>query len=121
MPVVTLYDEFSFDVAAIDDEVIESEVRRRKQVHDRLKQDWRDSLDPPSPYEFTTAELVTVLENRGVDITPWAERLYRLIATGETDEALDLLYREAPEGLAPPVYREAHRRTSHRPEGLHPC
>lgn len=33
---------------------------------------------------------------------PWLERCYRLIAMGENDEAMDLIYRESSEGLAPP-------------------
>ena len=51
---------------------------------------------------FSDDEIVEGYEEHFETEAPWAERLYRLIATGETDEALDLLYREAPEGLAPP-------------------
>lgn len=32
----------------------------------------------------------------------WAEKCYRMIARGENDEAMDLIYRESGEGLAPP-------------------
>jgi len=41
----------------------------------------------------------------------WIERCYRHIAMGENDEALDLIYREAPDGLAPP---STEKRTADR-------
>ena len=102
MSVITIHPEISFDVAEIDDDVIEREVHRRQAVHDRLKDDWRDKLDPPSPSDFSTAELMDVLEDRDIDLRPWMEQCYRLIAMGENDEALDLIYREYQGGLAPP-------------------
>lgn len=51
---------------------------------------------------FSDDEIVDWYEDHFETEAPWAERLYRLISTGESDEALELLYREAPEGLAPP-------------------
>lgn len=102
MPVITINTEFSFDVADIEDDVIEREVKRRDGVHKKLMLEWEDEQDPPSAHEFKTSELMDVLEERDVDLRPWMERCYRMIAMGENDDALDLIYREYGGGLAPP-------------------
>lgn len=121
MPVITIDTEISFNVADVEDAVIDSEVRRRQGVHDALKKEWEDALDPPDPSDFETSELLDILEDRNVEVFPWLERAYRMIAMGQNGEAMELIYAEAPCGLAPPLHREAHRRPPVWQQGSRPC
>ena len=102
MSVITINTEISFSIDDIDDADIDSEFRKRDHLLDKLKLEWEDELDDPSPYDFSTSELMEVLENRGEDLRPWIEHAYRLIAEGKNDEAMELIYAECSEGLAPP-------------------
>ncbi len=102
MPVITINTEMSFDIADIDNDDIERELKRRPDLMREIEDDLREKLKP-SITEFDTADLLTELESREADIDrPWIERLYRLVAEGRNDEALDLIYSESGEGLAPP-------------------
>ncbi len=102
MPVITLNAEFSFDIADIDDDALGREVRRREDLWAKIEtailEDKAVSID-----DFSSQDLVSELQERGVE-TPrhWDVDLYRMIAEGRNDEALDLLYRNSTEGLAPP-------------------
>ncbi len=102
MPVITLNAEFSFDIADIDDETIGREVRRRDELWAKIEsailEDKTVSID-----DFSTSDLVAELQERGAE-TPrhWDVDLYRMVAEGRNDDALDLIHKNSKEGLAPP-------------------
>lgn len=102
MPVITLNAEFSFDIADIDDETLGREVRRRdelwKKIESAILEDKTVSID-----DFSSQDLIAELQERSVE-TPrhWDVDLYRMIAEGRNSDALDLLYKNSTERLAPP-------------------
>ncbi len=121
MPVITLNAEFSFDIAEVDDDTLGREVRRRDELWAKIEgailEDKTVSID-----DFSSQDLIAALQERSVE-TPrhWDVDLYRMIAEGRNADALDLLYRNSTEGLAPPVDRNRYRRSHLRQEGFHPC
>lgn len=102
MPVITIDTEISFDVADIEDDVIEREVKRRSALLRNIEDELREKFEPDIT-AFSTTDLLAELESREAEIDrPWLERCYRLIAEGRNDEAMELIYAESGEGLAPP-------------------
>lgn len=116
MPVITITTEFSFDIEAIEDDVIAREVGRRKELYQRLVDKVLADQPEPKISDFSTDELVDEIESREAEFFPWIDEAYRMIASGRTDDALDLLYRESSQGLAPP---STEKRTASllQPEG----
>lgn len=102
MPVITITTEFSFDIEAIEDDAIAREVGRRAELFQRLKDKVLADRPDPEASDFSTEDLLDALEDRKTEIFPWIAEVYRMIACGRNDDALDLIYRESGHGLAPP-------------------
>lgn len=104
MPVVTLSAEFSFDVAALDDDVIKAEFNRRQPVKQWAHDHWKKGLPPEKTLaDFSDADLLAELDERDIATSDSdvIDRLYGYLAERDVEAAMDLMHREF--GLAPPV------------------
>lgn len=108
MPVVTLTSEFSFDIAALDDDVIKAEFNRRKSVKDWAHEHWKKGLPPEKTLsDFSDEDLLAELDEREIDTSDGEviERIYGFLAARDIESAMDLMQREF--GLAPPSHARA--------------
>ncbi|NVP54491.1 hypothetical protein [Mycoplana rhizolycopersici] len=97
MPVVTVTTEVSFDVAALDDDVIKAEFNRRSGVKQWAHDHWKSKLPPEKALsDFTNDEILDEMEEREIEHPQLVtiERVYRLMAEHEIDAAMDELSRE---------------------------
>jgi len=97
MPVVTVTTEVSFDVAALDDDVIKAEFNRRPDVKQWAHDFWKSKLPPEKALsDFTNDEILDEMEDREIEHPQLVtiERVYRLMAEREIDAAMDELARE---------------------------
>lgn len=97
----------TISVHDIPDDVILAEARDRKDVRDQLFGDFEDQQDEPSTSDFSTDDLLEALQERDVDIQPWLPQVYRLLAQGKVRDAMDLIYDNVDQGLAPPSHERA--------------
>ena len=72
--------QFSFDIADISDENLNTEFRRRKELVSKLKGEWQESLEEKEAADFSASELVVALNGKGLELNPWAFEVYRMIA-----------------------------------------
>lgn len=108
MGVITVNSEFSFDVAALDDDVIKAEFNRRKPVKEWAHEHWKKSLPAEKTLaDFSDADLLAELDERDIDTsdTDVTERIYGYLAERDIESAMDLMHREF--GLAPPSHARA--------------
>ena len=108
MPVVTITSEFSFDVAALDDDVIKAEFNRRKSVKQWAHEHWKKAMPAEKTLaDFSDADLLAELEEREIDTSDSdiTERIYSYLAAGDVESAMDLMHREFR--LAPPSHARA--------------
>ncbi|WP_421581104.1 hypothetical protein [Shinella sp. M31] len=108
MPVATLTAEFSFDVAALDDDTIKAEFNRRKPVKEWAHEHWKKSLPAEKTLsDFSDADLLAEVDERDIDTTDGdvIDRLYSYLAERDIEAAMDLMHREY--GLAPPSHARA--------------
>lgn len=108
MPVVTITTEFSFDIGAVDDDVIKAEFNRRKSVKEWAHEHWKKSLPAEKTLaDFSDADLLAELDEREIDTSDAdvTERIYSYLAEHDIESAMDLMHREF--GLAPPSHARA--------------
>ncbi|TBN10844.1 hypothetical protein EYC79_17995 [Agrobacterium cavarae] len=98
--------EFSFDIADVSDENLDAEFRRRKELVSVLKGEWQEGLEEKEAADFSASELVAALNGKGLELNPWAFEVYRMIAEGRTEDAMDAMRSEIPQ-LAPPSHERA--------------
>ncbi len=98
--------QFSFDIADISDENLNTEFRRRKELVSKLKGEWQESLEEKEATDFSASELIAALNVKGLEANPWAFEVYRMIAEGRTEDAMDAMRSEIPQ-LAPPSHERA--------------
>ncbi len=98
--------QFSFDIADISDENLNAEFRRRKELVSKLKGEWHEGLEEKEAADFSAPELVAAVYGKGLELNPWAFEVYRLIAEGRTEDAMDAMRSEIPQ-LAPPSHERA--------------
>ncbi|KQY31783.1 hypothetical protein [Rhizobium sp. Root483D2] len=95
------------NISDIPDDVILAQARDRKDVRDQLYGDFEDQQDELSASDFSTEELVEALQERDIDLHPWLSRVYRLLAEGKANEAMDMIYENVDHGIAPPSHERA--------------
>lgn len=108
MPVVTLNTEISFNIADVDDDVIKAEFNRRDAVKMWAHDYWKSKQPAPKTLEdFDDAELLAEVEERELFVPEDAaiQRVYRYLAEGDIDAAMDVMHREFE--LAPPSHARA--------------
>lgn len=98
--------KFSFDIADVSDENLNAEFRRREELVSKLKDEWREGLEEKEATDFSASELVAALNGKGLKLNPWAFAVYRMIAEGRTEDAMDAMRSEIPQ-LAPPSHERA--------------
>ncbi len=107
MPVITLDTEFSFDLAAIGDEDLERELRRRTELFRAIEDDLREKFQPDIG-DFSTADIKQELrQRREEEARYWIHEAYAMLAEGRDQEAMELIFSELPSGLAPPSHERA--------------
>jgi len=103
MTTVTLLCETEVDLAKVSDSDFRDELRRRTLIMEDIKEDVRqDVLDALSPSDFATEDLLNEIERRKVTHDHWTDRVYRLLAEGDSAGAMDIMHRELD--LAPPSH-----------------
>ncbi|KSV64086.1 hypothetical protein N185_35565 [Sinorhizobium sp. GW3] len=104
--------EVKLNLRNIPDSVFRTELHNRTEIMADLQSEIRaETREEVTPSDFETEDLLEELLRRKVSESDWTDRVYRLLAEGDCDGAMDIMHRELD--LAPPV-PSARDRRSHR-------